>query len=415
MGVDVGIYGNLLRAPRSAQEYMNDNLQTGALQQNLLASRMQMQQQQGAVADQNALRQYLAGGDTGEALEKGLSQRGFLKESLLVGKDRRENQKTEADTTKTRIEGAVKAMGAQRDMLAMVNTPQDAAQWVQAAYANPDLQPVVGRFGSVEQMVARIPQDPAQFAEWKRANALGAENFIKQADVLRGQDIHAATTMRGQDMTDKRTRDEGAAGRAVTMRGQNMSDARARELNGITREAAAAAKKESANDKAVTKFSDTIQKEGIPELETAISAAEGAVGRYPKGQVPGVGPLKNILPQAVMSDEGKDVRQALAQVRNIVLSARSGAAVTDQELRRLVEEIGTGAGMTEDDMRRGLAKVRERIEHIKTNAAAGVSDDVLGTYKSRGGIDIKRGNGASGLSPAEQAELDQLRARFGKK
>lgn len=44
-----------------------------------------------------------------------------------------------------------------------------------------------------------------------------------------GNILSAQTTMRGQDLTDERTRSEGALGRGITVRGQDLTDARARE------------------------------------------------------------------------------------------------------------------------------------------------------------------------------------------
>jgi hypothetical protein len=417
---DLSIYRNLLRPVRSPDEVEAGLMQRDMAQQNLLLQRAQMQQHQEATQRKNALMGIYQSGATGSDLSKRLMQAGALDEALKVERDQRENQKLEQEAASHKATTAAthqKAAGekfkafsgiVQGALLAhQQGGPQAGQQAYQAGVLSLRQAGVLGD----EDLQRIAPQFDPQGA----MALLDYDKEMQRYVQLRGQDMTAETSRRGQDMTDARTRSEGAANRGVTMRGQNLTDARARDLNTITKADKEATRKAEANDKAVTKFSDTIQKEGIPELETAISQAESSVGRYPKGQVPGVGPIKNILPAAAMSDEGKDVRQAIAQVRNIVLNARSGAAVTDQELRRLVEEIGTGAGMSEDDLRRGLSKVRARIDRIKTNAAAGVSDDVLNTYRDRGGLNITRGQKPGGLTPAEQAELDQLRARFGKK
>lgn len=52
-----------------------------------------------------------------------------------------------------------------------------------------------------------------------------------------GQTSFQMQTTPGEDLTDQRTRAEGAANRGVTMRGQNMSDSRSREANNLTRDA----------------------------------------------------------------------------------------------------------------------------------------------------------------------------------
>jgi phage terminase Nu1 subunit (DNA packaging protein) len=102
--------------------------------------------------------------------------------------------------------------------------------------------------------------------------------------------------------------------------------------------------------------------------------------------------VANALPDwAILSREGTDVRESLASVANIVLAARSGAAVTDQELRRLARELSLSVGKTPEDTRRAYDKFRKRFDFVKQNLAAGASDTVKAEYEARGGIPIPRG------------------------
>jgi hypothetical protein len=269
-----------------------------------------------------------------------------------------------------------------------------------------------------------VPQDPVSLSEWKVRMFLMATDAAKtlpktetrdaggtvetlKIDPITGAVSTASSVAKTQTPDNKasnaRMAADAAAARAVQIRGQNMTDERARELNAVARETAGEKKRVEGIEKGVTKYSDTLQKEGIPELEEAVSGAENALGRYKPGQVPGVGRLSGAVPSALLSDEGNDVRQAVATVRNIVLNARSGAAVTDQELRRLVEELGTGLGQSESALKRGLGRVRARLDKIKENAAAGVSDDVKGLYEERGGVPIKRGGAKPGTDAVAEA------------
>jgi hypothetical protein len=406
MALDPSIYAGFLRPPKGVAEYANDfqaldtqreATQANALQRMLGQAKLDeygrqtkqanaLQQFQRGLAgrsESDVLKAYRDAGYFGEAagMEEGMLKRD--KTRMEIGGEGAKAQKEQAQAAKAFGEAQSEALKRYRGALDYIDTPQGAQRWLQAQYSDPLLSGYMQALGPIEQAVTRIPTDPQGFAQWRPQAGLGMESWLKQQlerdkvnDAAAGRLETARLTERGQD---------------ITARGQNMVDARTRELTGVTRQIAADTKAAAADEKAVNKFSATLQKEGIPELETAVSGAEGALGRYAPGQVPGIGALKNALPAALMTDEGKDVRQALAQVRNIVLSARSGAAVTDQELRRLVEEIGTGAGMSEADIRKGLAKVRARVDKIKENAAAGVNDEVLRTYQDRGGIAIKRG------------------------
>lgn len=389
---DLSIYQNLLRPAKSVADYTAE--MDAADQRNLAlqGQRMNLLTAQRAQAEQDELRRVYAAPDFNPSSDEGIAR--LMRVSPQAGyaaqKARLDARKGEADLAETGAKtekekalakkAVIEAVGDRlkqyRSMVDFIETPDDAARWLEAQFKDPVTAQQMSALGSFEQAVTRIPRDPAQLQRWRQMVAMGMEK-------------HIAQMLQASSEVEKARHNK--ATEANTIRGQNMTDARARDLNEITRSNRIEDKRVANVEKGVTDFSKTLQKEGIPELETAVSGAEGALGRYKEGEVPGIGPLKNALPAALMSSEGKDVRQALAQVRNIVLSARSGAAVTDQELRRLVEEIGTGAGMSEADIRKGLAKVRERIDSIKTNAAAGVSDSVLNEYQGRGGIPISRG------------------------
>lgn len=413
MALDASIYAAFAPRQKSALDYAADfGALEGLRSQNALHA-LRLQGAQGELADANQARQER------NALSALLSSPDFTRtapdaqqrlyrvaptQAAGVIKSWTEQDKAAADIAKDKA-ATVKAQGEARadaaklyrGQLDYISNPQDAARWMQAQYADPVLGQHMQTLGPLEQALARIPQDPEAFGQWRGQVGMGMEKWMEQQR-LQGQ---ATETRRHNQATERLTE----TGQGITLRGQNMVDSRARDMAALTREDQALrraeradAKKAEGTDKAVTKFSDTLQKEGIPELEKAIGAAEGTLGRYPVGSVPGIGPWKNALPAAAMSDEGKGVRQDLAAIRNIVLNARSGAAVTDQELRRLVEEIGSGIGMSEGDIRRGLTRIRERFDQVKANAAAGVTDDVLETYQQRGGIPIKRG-GSGGAGP----------------
>jgi hypothetical protein len=67
-----------------------------------------------------------------------------------------------------------------RDQLAGVSNPQQAAQWLQAQYQHPLVGKVVSStLGPMDQAIARIPTDPAQFEQWKQQNALGMTKYIE--------------------------------------------------------------------------------------------------------------------------------------------------------------------------------------------------------------------------------------------
>lgn len=419
-----GIYQLSGRGVKSVADYDMEaaNLDAAKQQKELRAMQIltgqnALDQQQQQVARTGALRQ-LAGtwkADTTDDQRIGsLKNAGFFDEADKLEKGLLDRKKTEAEAKVKMSEADKNRLGLfttkleqNHKMWETVTNPQEAHALVDATFADPEMAAVARARGQTpEQAHASIPdgKDPAAFQNFLVTRSKGMDALIKYLRPDANTVANNQTSVSTNAATNARMAAEGAANRGVQVRGQDLTDARARDLNTITKADKEASRKEEANNKAVTKFSDTIQKEGIPELETAVGLAEGEIAKYKPGTVPGVGPAKNVAPDFLMSTEGKSVRQALAQVRNIVLSARSGAAVTDQELRRLVEELGTGAGKTEEDLRRGLKQIRDRVESIKQNSAAGVSDEVLDTYTKRGGVQIKRGGGSSSFASEAEAE-----------
>jgi hypothetical protein len=401
MPIDTSMYRqNPLRSVSDYEaDFARNDLQKQQIQQNamsLKAGQLSFQDRERAMQDQATLRNALMGlgpGATDEArigALKGTGLPGGFQQADALEKAMQEKQKAAATVQKDTATAEKTKLETGLQMFEVIGQAMSGVT-DQASYDR-----------ARQQIAAALPQYADKIDPVYNPQAV-AENQQK-AMSIKAQMEERLKLMQFTEMAennrrvDQRIRSEGSANRSVQMRGQDINDARLRELTQVTKDNAASTRKEAADEKAVTKFADTLQKEGIPEIESALSMAEGAVGRYKDKPIPGVGRVAGLLPAAMLTDEGSDVRQSIAQIRNIVLQARSGAAVTDQELRRMVEELGTGA-QSDDALRRGLVKLRNRFELVKANAAAGVSDTVKGTYEDRGGIKIQRG-GSGGAAPA---------------
>lgn len=389
MALDANLFATMGARPRTMGDYRQEldtqEANALALKAGTLNYQNAVQAQQDDMAYREAAKTF---GNDYAANANMLRQKGLVKQAtayekaaLDAQKERAGIGKTKAETQGIDLQNFQSRLGTGMSILQSSTSPQQVLLGVYQA-----VQSGVMSQEDAKAAIGDMPQDPEGFTQWREGQLMQGMGVAKRLELSLSQ-AQQAEAARHNKATEGLT----ASGHRQQMTIAQMNDARQRELAQITKDNAAATRKEAADERAVTKYSDTLQKEGIPELETAVGGAESVLNKYKKGEVPGIGAVKNALPAFMMSDDGKDVRQALAQVRNIVLSARSGAAVTDQELRRLVEEIGTGVGMSEDDIRRGLQRVRDRLEIIKTNAAAGVSDTVKATYEDRGGLKIQRG------------------------
>lgn len=411
----VNAFAHLLRPVPSVLDYTQqlnaidaENLQRQAVQQQMQERTRALQ---AAEQERNALSSLIkqSGGDSNKLVglleSSGMPSfwekaQGLRKSALEARGKEATIAKDAATTRKTALEAQRAGKSDALSSLQMLRTPEEAQASLSEAVQ-------AGQLGMQEaqRIMQMIPQDPQGFAQWKQMMLEAAMSAEKRGE-LQARARTDATTRELAGMTDARIRSEGAANRAVQTRGQNLADARARELATITKTDKEERRKAEKQEQGVTKFAATLQKDGIPEIEAALAGAEGIFKRYtdPKtgkvGDMPGIGAITNALPDWAVSSEGRDVRESLQSVANIVLAARSGASVTDQELRRLARELSNSLGASEQDMARAYTKFRERFELVKANAAAGVSDEVLGEYTARGGVPITRGGKRPEAKPA---------------
>lgn len=250
-----------------------------------------------------------------------------------------------------------------------VYNPQYVAQFANAALSRKD------------QLTQEL--DRMKFDETRRHNKASEQNQATgHAVALRGQDLTAETARRGQDLTNQR----------AVETGQIARDNKANE----------------ALDKKVTAFSTQLDKTNIPQFESLLSDIEADIARFQKGDIPGYGPVSGNLPQFMLTREGQMLRQKIAQLQNLTLKDRSGAAVTNQELQRLLNEIGTGVFSTDDQLRSGLANVRRNLDAVKRNVVAGVDEATLREYQARGGLPLTRGEPPKGASTSTTSETRKV-------
>jgi hypothetical protein len=321
-------------------------LQVQGMQQDQQMNTMKADEYRRGVDRQNRLEQLLGQGGDSESLRKG----GFLKESLEVDKASTDKMKTQSETTKNNTEAAMKKIGLYRDAINGVNDAASAAQYMQLMHADPDLKGTPIASVPLEQALAQIPQDPAQFMEFKRKFSLGAEKFM--ADERQRQTL--------AETTRHNTTTEGEAGRhnrsteGLQARGQNMADARSREANQAGRVPAGyrmtgdgslefipggPADPNAAKRAAPTEFQGKAGMFGnrAQEADRIITDLEGKYSpggintKQALGHTPLVGGGLEAMGNMALSDESQKAEQAQRDFVNAVLRLESGAAISQGE------------------------------------------------------------------------------------
>jgi len=157
-------------------------------------------------------------------------------------------------------------------------------------------------------------------------------------------------------------------------------------------------KLEKTSNDETRRLSSKLGDEGVTDLEATVDIADRTVSKYfnpntgerVSGDIPGYGAVDSMRPTALLGASGKELRNVLAGVRNKILKARSGAAVTDPEMGRLAEELGTAMGQTEQEMIQAYVNVRKALAHVKGGIYAGFAPEVVQTYESRLGANARR-------------------------
>lgn len=196
MALDTSIFAQYLKPVKSIADY-DAEYQTGQRNALLLdqartaqasaAQKMQMDRDAAMRAEQgrNALMSGLKtadlNSDAGRAAfvqQTGQYGADFLKDYSVSAENFGKADKAKADAMKERGAALDQALARNRNLLNYVQTPQQAAQWAQSAYQDPDLAPIMQRIAPDAQTFAQtIPQDPQGFGNWRVSAVSGADKL----------------------------------------------------------------------------------------------------------------------------------------------------------------------------------------------------------------------------------------------
>lgn len=155
--------------------------------------------------------------------------------------------------------------------------------------------------------------------------------------------------------------------------------------NRLAQEDRVRTKAEEALTKKTMEFSNRMDKGGLAELGGVINNVQATLPLDDAGKdVAGYG-ATGFLPDFLVTKAGKDNRQAVASLRNILLKARSGGAVTPEEEARYLGELGEGSSKSDDQLRQGIKNTINFLKSKQQNIAAGFTPAVIQQYKNQGG------------------------------
>lgn len=356
----------------------------------------------------------------------------------------------------------VEKTAAFRDQLIRAATPEEARNLVRMQFADPDIGQVLSQTGTLEQALRAVPDDPTGFETYRQQQAMGMGEWMKsQMPKVVGNAVYlpgerrfvAAPSQRlvsviGPDGQPTMVPADQAAGMtpltAATAKMAGIGAAPARA--GGAGEGAAPAEKPltpaqsakrrdqlgkefKAAQNALQTTQDVLDSISFVKNEPGLSRATGFTGTllpsFPEGAAASAETrLKNF--------EGKVTALGKAQ------AAATGAigSIANQEWKILADQIAA------IDRSKGTKPLLDQLDLVELQAQ-GAMERIRDAYQRQFGEDFERfpqfadlptpkssfkpkapaGGGArnapagtgGGLTAAEQAELEQLRARFGKK
>jgi len=343
--------------------------------------------------------------------------------------------------------------GMFREQLLQAPTPDAVRELVKLQYADPDVGAVLAQGGSLEQALARVPDEPVQFERFRQQQALGMAEWMKSqmpkvagnAVFLPGENRFitpprepapvapsAPVAVMGPDGRPQYVSREQAIGMtpfspaAVKFIGGGAAGGGTRaapagkaplgyrftpdgDLEAIPGGPAAAKLGEAAakKDEGVVQasnildsleaaYTDLEARKAIPsEKRNAVANTLASISASAPGQIA----------ERTIGTKAQTQRDVIASSRLQLLNAIKGATgMSSQQLNSNVELTTWLNSLT--DPSRSIETNREILQNVRRFIDSG------GTYTAKKGGGEKPA--PSGLSAAEQAELDQLRKRFGK-
>jgi hypothetical protein len=341
-----------------------------------------------------------------------------------------------------------------RDRLLRARNPDSVRELVKMQYADPDLGPVVSQFAPLEQALAEVPNDPAEFQTYLQKETMGMAEWMKSQmpKVTPTGDVYdpakrefirkpqaapapaapgAPVAVMGPDGRPQYVSREQAIGMTpftpASVKfigggagGGTRAAPAAPAPKPMTELQQQASRKVMAADKTSVKNSQSV----VGELE---KLTDELVGNPEKGIRPdpglsGITGYQALIPSLPKSDARK-AQQKLETMKGKVMAFGRQLASLEGKLGNMavqewkfvsdsIQALDPAAGNLD-------VQLRDIVRQAK-NFASTVQERYDMTYE--GGDESPSAApgrpsapaAAGGLSPAEQAELDQLRKRFGK-
>lgn len=348
--------------------------------------------------------------------------------------------------------------GMFRERLLRAPNAAAARELVKMQYADPDIGAVLSQGGTLDQALAEVPDDPAQFERYRAQEAMGMAEWLKsQLPKTVGNAIYLPGENRF--VTPPQREQAAPAGAPVAVMGPDgrpqyvsreqaigmtpFTPAAVKFIGGGAGGSGTRAAPAAPAPKPMTELQQQSQRKLMAADKTSVKASQSVVGELekltdelvgnPEKGIPpdrglsGITGFQALIPSMPKSDARK-AQQKLETMKGKVMAFGRQLASLEGKLGNMavqewkfvsdsIQALDPAAGNLD-------VQLRDIVRQAK-NFANTVQERYDMTYEgggeapsaapSRPSTPAAAAGAGGGLTPAEQAELDQLRARFGKK
>lgn len=393
MGLNSGVFGNLLATPKSPEEYAAERQSAESNKLGLLLQRGQYDAQQRGVAEDNAFRNALSSGADDRALMAASPTRAlaFQEGRAKIAKEQALTTKADSEAKKTDWESAV---AKQAHIAQLASSATDQTSWTQARKI-------------AEMLGADVSQVPEQF-DPATAKQFGS---MAMTQAQRLDQAHKEATLAETTRNNKAQNGIALSGQRVTMRGQDMTDSRARDFNAVQVEANNIKRSEKKDVADLTKNSQvasfdtmlgTLNRLG---KHSGLSRSVGVTGAFPT------------MPGSDSANFQAELNTFQSQAfLPMVAQLKGMGALSDAEGKKLTAAVGAlDPKMGEQAFRDSVARITADMEAARTRVAgaprAGGASGEWGSPASKapkagavdGGYRFKGGN------PADKSNWEEVK------
>jgi hypothetical protein len=133
-------------------------------------------------------------------------QRGDISQ-IMHTKGGRAASETLSQNAQRQLKMEIDALGAAKENVYMAKDPAALAEYIKGVYSSPAGK-LLSTFVPVDKALAAIPTDPVAFKEYQKNFGLTADQIVSNATKERGQNMTYGASIRGQNMTDARMREQ---------------------------------------------------------------------------------------------------------------------------------------------------------------------------------------------------------------